>query len=61
MWGYFAAGEAGVIYKDSITKKELFVEMLNQHLMTSATEWLFLLNNDPKRFQILPKLGPINN
>lgn len=50
MWGYFAAGEAGVLYKDGITKEELCVGILNQHLMTSATEWLFHLNNDPKAF-----------
>lgn len=53
----FAADEAGALHKDGIIKKELFVEILNQHLMTSATEWLFYLNNDLKHFQIILKMG----
>ena len=55
LWGCFAAGGTGALHKiDGIMRKENYVDILKQHLKTSARKlklgrkWLFQMDNDPK-------------
>uniref|UniRef100_A0A8C8D218 Calcium/calmodulin-dependent protein kinase type IV n=1 Tax=Oncorhynchus tshawytscha TaxID=74940 RepID=A0A8C8D218_ONCTS len=55
LWGCFAAGGTGVLYKiDGIMREENYVDILKQHLTTSVRklklgrEWVFQMDNDPK-------------
>ncbi|KAI4873237.1 hypothetical protein NFI96_022814 [Prochilodus magdalenae] len=55
LWGCFAAGGTGALHKiDGIMRKEHYVEILKQHLKTSARKlklgrkWIFQMDNDPK-------------
>ncbi|KAJ0003786.1 hypothetical protein NQD34_008884 [Periophthalmus magnuspinnatus] len=55
LWGCFATGGTGAHYKiDGIVRKEHYVEILKQHLKTSARKfklerkWVFQMDNDPR-------------
>ena len=55
MWGCFAAGETGALYKiDWIMREENEVGILKQHHKTSVRKlklgrkWVFQMDNDPK-------------
>ncbi len=55
LWGCFAAGGTGALHKiDGIMRKENYVDILKQHLKTSARKlklgrkWVFQMDNDPK-------------
>lgn len=55
LWGCFAAGGTGALHKiDGIMRKEHYVDILKQHLKTSARKlklgrkWVFQMDNDPK-------------
>ena len=55
LWGCFAAAGTGALYKiDGIMKKEHYLEILRQHLKSSARKqklgrkWIFQMDNDPK-------------
>ena len=55
LWGCFAAAGTGALHKiDGIMRKEHYMEILRQHLKTSARKlklgrkWVFQMDNDPK-------------
>ena len=56
LWGCFAAGGPGALYKiDGIMREESYVDILKQNLETSVRKlklgrkWVFQMDNDPKR------------
>ena len=63
LWGCFAAGGTGALHKiDGIMRKDNYVDILKQHLKTSARKlklgrkWVFQMGNDPKHtFQNVAK------
>jgi hypothetical protein len=55
LWGCFAAGGAGALYKISgIMRQENYLYILTQHLQTSVRKlklgckWVFQMDHDPK-------------
>ena len=55
LWGCFAAGGTGALHKiDDIMRKEMYVDILKQHLKTSVRKlklgrkWVFQMGNDTK-------------
>lgn len=63
LWGCFAAGGTGPLHSiDGIMKKEHYVEILKQHLKTSARKlklghkWVFQTDHDPKHTAKLVKM-----
>ena len=55
LWGCFAAGGTDALHKiDGIMRQDNYVDILKQHLKTSARKlkldlkWVFQMDNDPK-------------